>query len=538
MQTRGLVSVATALLLLAGCTGAPSTPAPTGAATPSASAVTDLVDGDHLNPDGVTALRARYTTLTPADQERELAELDLDVERQLWTLSGLEAALGGSQKADEVFARSNTAIRAALAESGSTVTAQVRIGRKGVVLPTDALSEANGAALFGGLMIAGLSADSAASMVDGKTKGSATEKGMTRKVTETTGSVELHTTKVIDGVELTIDTVATVQPCPDASGRVVASITASASTHQGGTGMRYSYHTDVVIQVGDDAEVASHTEDFRSEQSEYSPTGRRFVDVAVRADGTSTVKRGVGNVTDDFVTQTAISGILMGTMLGAMASRGAEAKWKSGDCVNLKPTVSAGPRGVRPGATVTIVAAPRAKSDGAKTGGSVTAELAEGKASVAPAGTKVPADATFTYVAPSAPEETGTVALESRSKRGVGKASVRFDTYPLSFAAEGGGGEFHGTGVICDLREPFTISGSGLKLSFTPTDAGAGSYKLSGNAGGVSWSGNGSYTVALNDSANSGKLATKGVNTISTPRGTFSDEAVATFTLRAIAGCR
>ena len=538
MQTRGLVSVATALLLLAGCTGAPQTPAPTGAASPSAAAVLVLVEDDHLRPEQMAAVRSRFAALPPAAQEQELADLDLAIERQLWTLSGLEAKLGDAQRADDVFARANTAIRRKLADAGGTVTAEVKIGRKGVPLPSDALSDANGAVLFGGLIIAGLSASSAAEMVDGKTTGSDTTKGVTRGVTETTGSIELHTSAVVDGVELRMDTKATVQPCPDASGRVVASITASGSTHQGATGMRYSYHADVAIQVGDDAEIASQTQDFRSEQSEYSPGGRRFVDVAVSADGTSTVKRGVGDLTPDFVSNTASAGLMMGMVLTSMASRGAEAKWKSGDCVTLKPTVSAGPRGVRPGSQVTIVAAPRAKGDGAKTGGTVTAQLTEGKASVGPAGTKVPADATFTYVAPNAPEEIGIVAMESRSRRGVGKASLRFDTYPLSFVAEGGGGEFRGTGRICDLREPFTISGTGLKLSFTPSDQASGSYVLTGNAAGAVWSGGGKYSVTLNDAVNSGKLVAQGKNTIQAAGRKYSANAEATFTLRAVAPCR
>lgn len=538
MQTRGVVGVWLTLVLLAGCTGAPQTPAPTGAVSPAASTVADLVDGDQLRPESVEALRTRFSAVPRAAQDQELADIDLAVERQLWSLSGLEAALGGAQQADDLFARTNTAIRAELDAASGTVTARVKIGRKGVVLPADSLSEANGAALMGGLIIAGISASSAANMVDGKANGSAPpEKGITRSVTQTTGTIEVHSSTTVEGVEVRMDTKATVQPCPDASGRVVASVTASGSTHQGATGMRYSYHVDVTVQVGDDAQIIDQTQAFRTEQSEYSPSGRRFLDIAYGADGTSSVKRAVGDLPDDFVRNTATGGVVMGMTLAAMATDGAKEKWLSGACVVLKPTVSEGPSGLRPGAQVKITAAPRASVDGASTGGTVTAQMAGGEGSVDPSGTKVPADATFIYTAPTEPQKTGTVSLESRSKRGVGKASIRFDTYPLSFSADGGAAEFHGTGTICDLRKPFVIAGTGLKLDFTPSGTSGGSYKLSGRAGGVAWSGGGSYTVAINEAGTSGKLVASGVNTISTPKGTFSDSAVAKFTLRSIAPC-
>lgn len=537
MQTRGVVGVALTLVLLAGCTGAPQTPAPTGVASTSASAVPALVEGDHLNPDAMQAVASQFTALPPAAQEQELAAADLAIERQLWTLSGLEAKLGGAEKADAVFARANGEIRSNVAAIGSAIDPQFRIGRKGVILPTDALSDANGAALFSTLMLAKLMDSLPGDQVDGKAHPSVTKDGLTFGSTPTTGTVKLHTTGKSNGVEITINLESASQPCPDASGQVVASITASAATNLAGTGARFSYHVEVTIQVDDDARISGRSQTFRSEQSEYSPKGRRFVDIATGKDYTSTVKRSVGDVTDDFVAETARSGVQWGALLGVIAADAAEKKWLSGDCVNLKPTVSAGPSGVKPGSTVTIVAAPRAKSDGARTGGTVTAQLTGGEASVSPSGSKVPADATFTYVAPDAPHETGTVALESRSRRGVGKASITFSTDQLSFSASGGANDFHGTGTICDLKKPFVIAGSGLTMDFTPSSESSGTYDLTGNAGGVTWSGGGTYTVTVSTAGTSGRLVSRGVNRIRTPRGSYSGQVTAKFTLRSIAPC-
>ena len=387
MQTRGVVGVSLTLVLLTGCTGAPQNPAPTSAVSPSASAVTELVVGDHLNPDAMAAIASQFTALPPAAQEQELAAADLAIERQLWTMSGLETRLGGAQKADAVFDRANTELRGRLAAIGSTFDSPVRIGRKGVALPTDALSNANGAALFSILMLAKLTDSIAGDLLNGKDNPSVTKDGVTFSSTPTTGKVKVHTSGKSDGVDITINLESTSQPCPDASGQVVASITASAATNLAGTGARFSYHADVTIQVNDDARISARTTAFRSEQSEYSPKGRRFVDVATNPDYTSTVKRSVGDVTDEFVAQTAKSGVQWGAFLGVIAESAAESKWLSGDCVSLKPTLSAGPSGLQPGSTVSIVAAPRARSDGAPTGGSVTAQLTGGGASVTPSGT-------------------------------------------------------------------------------------------------------------------------------------------------------
>lgn len=537
MQTRGVVGVFLTLVLLAGCTGAPQTTAPTGAARTTAPAVPDLVEGDHLNPDAMAAVGSQFAALPPLAQEQEFAASDLAIERQLWTMSGLETKLGGAQNTDVVFARANSEIRSRLAAIGGAVDSQMRIGRKGVALPADVLSSANGAALFSVLMLAKLSDSIPGDLINGKDNPSVTKDGVTFSSTPTKGTVKMHTSGKSDGVDITINLDLTSQPCPDASGQVVTSITASAATNLAGTGARFSYHADVTIQVDDDANISGRTVAFRSEQSEYSPKGRRFVDVATNPDYTSTVKRSVGDVTDDFVAQTAKSGVQWGAFLGGIAEAAAQTKWSSGDCVALAPSLSAGPSGVQPGSTVTIVAAPRAKSDGAPTGGTVTAKLTDGEASVAPAGAKVPADATFTYVAPNAPHKTGTVALESRSRRGVGKARIRFNTDQLSFSADGGAAEFHGTGTICDLQKPFVISGSGLKLSFTPSSGSSGSYDLSGNAGGVVWSGGGKYTVTMSAGGTSGKLVARGVNKIATPRGSYSAQATAKFRLKPIASC-
>lgn len=129
---------------------------------------------------------------------------------------------------------------------------------------------------------------------------------------------------------------------------------------------------------------------------------------------------------------------------------------------------------------------PIAKRDGKPAGGTVTAKLTGGGKSITPQGTKVPAPADFTYTAPSKKDEEGTVRFEARSRRGVGLLSVTFDTRAQqSYSMEGGGGDFYGTGIICDLGTPWQIEGSGVVMTFMPASSTGGSYSYQGNMGGV-----------------------------------------------------
>ncbi len=407
------------------------------------------------------------------------------------------------------------------------------------MLPADSLSEANGAALMGGLIIAGISASSAANMVDGKAIGSAPpEKGITRSVTQTTGTIEVHSSTTVEGVEVRMDTKATVQPCPDASGRVVASVTASGSTHQGATGMRYSYHVDVTVQVGDDAQIIDQTQAFRTEQSEYSPSGRRFLDIAYGADGTSSVKRAVGDLPDDFVRKTATGGVVMGMTLAAMATDGAKEKWLSGACVILKPTVSEGPSGLRPGAHGEDHRRTPCDVDGASTGGTVTAQMAEGEGSVAPSGTKVPADATFTYTrSDRAPEDrNGVPGVTLEARGGQGEHPVRhLSRCPSRPMAARRSSTARGRSATSGSRSSLRALASSWTSRRPARAAGATSSAVAPAA----WRGAAAEATPSPSTRAAPRASSSpsGVNTISTPRGTFSDSAVAKFTLRSIAPC-
>lgn len=151
--------------------------------------------------------------------------------------------------------------------------------------------------------------------------------------------------------------------------------------------------------------------------------------------------------------------------------------WESGHCVTLEATSNPAKRtGIEPNTTFDIEARPRAKSDGAPTGGTVTATLSGG-ASLQPGSGKVPADAKYQYFGPAKENETASIAFEARSKRGVGRATLEFDTKVKKhgYRIAVGGGSF----TACDITKPFVGHVGGLTLTFTPA--------ADGKSGAMAW---------------------------------------------------
>lgn len=210
--------------------------------------------------------------------------------------------------------------------------------------------------------------------------------------------------------------------------------------------------------------------------------------------------------------------------------------WESGRCVELKVTSSPGKRkGVKPNTAFDLEAMPRAKSDGAPTGGTVTATLSGG-ASLQPATGKLPADAKYGYAGPDKKDEEASIAFEARSKRGVGRANLEFDTKAVrAYAIQGGGGQFSASGKICDLSQSFSISGSGVTMTFSPSGEQGGSYAYSGNMSGFGVHGSGTYTASVNE--NGGRITGSGPGCVQTPMGTKCAGGTEKYTLTPTEPC-
>lgn len=222
---------------------------------------------------------------------------------------------------------------------------------------------------------------------------------------------------------------------------------------------------------------------------------------------------------------------------GGLGSGGSP--WESGRCIDLKATSSPAKRkGIRPSTAFDLEAIPRAKDGGATVGGTVTATL-NGGSSLQPASGKVKADAKYGYTGPEKKDEAANVAFESRSKRGVGRATLEFDTKTLrAYHMEGGAGDFHGVGQVCDLEKSFVVEGGGNTVRFEPGSRDGGKYTYSGNMSGFGVHGYGTYRVKYADDVAVSITAT-GPGTVETPIGPQSAVDTEQYTLTPLAesGC-
>jgi hypothetical protein len=487
-----------AALVLSAC-GSPSNDRPAQQGPVVVDGVVDLPALQQL----VDSERAR-----PQDQqEAELARLDNVLERQLWTESGLEAALGGTAAADTAFAA-----------HGQALTGKTRaIGDKPVVMVpavyvTGLSGPSIGEGLFGGMLLVSLGADGVVSASNDFKDGERAAADLSKEVkvsgTREHVDLDMDATQESDGVTTKLVVKVGVSPCPDANGHFEASakVDISATKTGGSTGQRGTLDVTITGQADDDAKLASSDAEYRVQWADFANSKGSFVDVSGAIGDTkvrsATLDRSGGTPNGDLSKSAVILSTLYTALVKISVAQAAEKGWQSGRCVMLKPTAAPGPKGMKPGAASTINAAPRSRIDGGPVGGSVKATLTAGGAAVKPDGSKVNADATFTYTAPNAPDQRGTVSLEARSRRGVAKANIDFDTKRGAYVASGGT-QVKVSGTVTDRTAPFALQGKGkgftVVYSYSPTSSTDGTYTYAGSGGGVTMQGSGTYRITGSD---------------------------------------
>nr|BFE71086.1 hypothetical protein GCM10020092_043870 [Actinoplanes digitatis] len=94
------------------------------------------------------------------------------------------------------------------------------------------------------------------------------------------------------------------------------------------------------------------------------------------------------------------------------------------------------------------------------------------------------------------------MSLEARSRRGVAKASIDFDTKQGGYVV-GGGTKVKVSGLVPDLTAPFDLKGAGtgftVVYSYSPTSATGGKYTYAGSGGGATMQGAGTYRITGDD---------------------------------------
>lgn len=415
---------------------------------------------------------------------REITKLEYALTRRLMKAGGLDAALGGEAKAD------------------SALTALfVDYERKARALQTELpkafapANEGGGGGMGGAEGWGGAAASSVLGGSQAETAARAWENGVDRG--ETTGHAEANIggdhvsvdwtgdsatmTSEVEGnipggLKGKVKTTVSLKTCPNAEGKVVAEFESNSSVAAGGASADSRVKSKVTAFVDDDANLIDDKLDTQS-SAQQSTSGGAHVDAN---DDLSTVTGAAGGKTN------AMSGGATeadGKMAQGMASMGryaarqailaAQKAWQSGKCVKLEVRSDPAKRkGAKPNTAYTLFAEPRAISDGQPTGGTVKATLNGGNR-LNPTG-KVKADAKFDYANPEQKEQSATIDFEARSKHGVGKATLEFDTKKGGYRIALDNGESITT---CDITKPFSgkIGGGMITLNFTPSGDKGGS---------------------------------------------------------------
>ncbi|MES2033493.1 MAG: hypothetical protein V4466_04900 [Pseudomonadota bacterium] len=448
-------------------------------------------------------------------------DLEYPLYRRLMTVSGMDAELGGTMQGEMALQTLMAQWRDQGRGQREQVARLIRVENApnyyGELGLTGSASIANLVAQLGGQLIGGSPAP----------EGEPLPKGIDVKMTN--GRVEASTTTegTTDGVTGRITTKVSYDQCPDANGQVSVTFTSDSSLGAGDAGANLKVTVKGKIHYGDDGRLGN---DWNAETHiEHAAFGARsgtFVD-ATFADGKTTVNNKSSQATDADIKAVEAQRDAAEIMAMSVLAN-AERAVQSGACVKLEPTSAPGKRtGAKPRTNFVLDARPRSVIDGAAVGGTVVATLS-GDGALDRAGAQVPADAQYKYVGPDT-DGAGTITFEARSKRGVGKAMLKFDAKSRAYSAAGGAGAFYGTGEICDFAETFQITGSGVVVTFTPSSESGGSYSYTGNMGGVGVYGNGTYSVSVTEAG--GKMTATGPGTVVTPMGRRSATDTEHYTL-------
>jgi hypothetical protein len=310
-----------------------------------------------------------------------------------------------------------------------------------------------------------------------------------------------------------------VNVCPSPEGRIELEVTSKSELSRAGSGANITIKVIATRTLDDDAQFAAIDLKTHVESTTFGAHAGAFVDLDISREGTR-VNRRSSQATDADASNAADLARILELMASAYTEQ-TRSVWESGACVKLDPRTTPSQRlKVKPSSSFSIFAAPRSKVDGSPVGGTVRGTL-NGGTSLDPGGTRARADVTYSYTAPDEKKAESRVSLESRSKRGVGKAEVVFSTEGEGgmYSASGGADEFHGTGEICDLAQQFFIEGSGVTVRFEPSTEAGGRYSYSGNMSGFAVYGNGTYQVKFDGDVAVSITAT-GPGSVKTPMGT------------------
>ena len=475
MRPRQRVIVFAIVCMLSACSRAPNGDGKTESSSPAAKAA--------------QAANAEFARLQKQGADataREITKIEYPMTRSLMKTGGIDAALGGEAKADvalqKLFALYEQKSRAFASELPTLGNSHAGGGGDGV--GSGDMSGHAGTAVSTGM--SGIQNEMAEQawergQKEGQSSGSHSVQSENGSATTEWDQNGYTSTTSIDGflpeglkgkVTTRIKSVA----CPDAEGKVEVEFESSSSLGSASGSAQTKVSSKLVKHLDDDANL--HDDDMDSDVRVEQTTGSgSHVDIS---DALSTSRGEMGTTVNGRSRNTRNEDVEMakglanvGRMAAMNALDAAKKAWESGKCVKLDVRSDPAKRtGAKPNTAYTLFAEPRAKSDSAPTRGTVKATLS-GEHMLNPRDKKVPADAQFDYQNPEKKDQSATIDFEARSKRGVGKASLQFDTKKGGYRIALDNGESITT---CDITKPFSgkIGGGMITLTFTPKDEKSG----------------------------------------------------------------
>lgn len=461
--------------------------------------------------------------------------------------NGLEQELGGEQQTVAALAAVSAAFERSATAAQSEVPRMIRASFDGNGLAVGVLGVGYG--LVGSFIVGALNGKMSEQQVADAVKRGPLQTGSDddgARVEFSQGATDTAMTQTVNenGLTGTVKTRTHVDACPDADGKLVVEINSESQMSAGGKTGSVKVKLHYERWLDDDANRTDEIAFDMTTDMSGSGSGSNTLDygdhIGAARDGAT-----VGEIThqrgldifhpEDVKTTEKLRDATVRLLILVAEGMLAHKPWESGRCVDVKVRSDPAKRsGARTNTAYTLFAEPRSRLDGSPTRGTVTATL-DGESTLNPTG-KVKADARFDYANPTKKDEVAHVAFEARSRRGIGRASLDFDTKKGAFRLVGGQNDFHADQLVCSLTEPFEIrSTAGIVMHMSGGESG-GSYTVSGNAAGVNWGGNGRYTLTMDGGG--GSLKANGTTTISTPMGRYSDSVEPTFTLTPVSeGC-
>lgn len=446
----------------------------------------------------------------PLPAAREASKLEFWLHYKLMQATGMSQALGGEERTLAALKTVGMGVERSATAAQSDVPRMLPADFDGNGMDAGIMGAGYGligSAITGG-MLNGLTPDQVAqAMQNGPIKLGGKDGSAQIDIAQNGMDTELEQTVDADGVTGKVKTKVHLDACPDASGKLVVTIDTESQMSAGGKQGAVKAKFRVERQLDDDARLIDggdatleitmdgtgasgplHAGANVSTTNGFQPFEESGFNIfhPEEAQHTADLMNGM------FVTLQAMAEAML---TGALS--GGEPPWESGRCVDLQVRSDPAKRkGARPNTAYTLFAEPRAKSDGMPTGGTVKATL-NGANRLNPTG-KIKADAKFDYANPEKKDQSASIDFEARSRRGVGKATLDFDTkkggYRIAAVSSGACAE---PITVCDISKPFTntICGGTVTWTHTPTGDKGGDFTFRfANGKGVA-NASGTYTL-------------------------------------------